>query len=178
MLFTGTFEHAIDAKQRLAIPSEVRDSIRPEVDGQSMYAVIGQGLPPPPPEVGQGVQHGTGGGTTSGTTSGGSKALCLYTEQGFKQRADELDHSELPPDEVLTYERMMFPLARKVEIDKQGRVRLPENLLKLAELDKDVVLLGVKDHLEIHDRNRWNAYLTQMLTQRPELLRNPRQLMK
>lgn len=167
MLFTGTFEHAIDAKQRLAIPSEVRDSIRPEVDGQSMYAVIGQGLPPPPPEVQDG-----------GQPAGSSKALCLYTEQGFKQRADELDHSELHPDEVLTYERMMFPLARKVEIDKQGRVRLPENLLKLAELDKDVVLLGVKDHLEIHDRNRWNAYLTQMLTQRPELLRNPRQLMK
>lgn len=167
MLFTGTFEHAIDAKQRLAIPSEVRDRIKPETDGEALYVTVGQGLPP---EV--------AAQTTGDGQPGGSKALCLYTERGFEQRAEQLDHSELPSDEVLVFERMMFPLARRVEIDKQGRVRLPEALLKLAGLDKDVVLIGVKDHLEIHDRSHWNAYLTHMLTQRPELLRNPRQLMK
>jgi MraZ protein len=166
LLFTGTFEHAIDAKQRLAIPSEVRDRINPEADGEALYAMIGQGLPIAVTDDGE------------QQTGSGSKALCLYTERGFEQRAEQLDHSELPSDDVLMYERMMFPLARRVDLDKQGRVRLPETLLKLAELDKDVVLIGVKDHLEIHDRARWNAYLTQMLNQRPELLRNPRQLMK
>lgn len=148
MLFTGTYEHAIDAKQRLAIPAEVRDRLRPDVDGEAFYAVVSEG-----------------------------PTLCLYTERGFEKRAAELDESNLPPEEVLEYERFFFPLARRVELDKQGRVRVPESLLKMTKLSRDVVLIGVKDHLEILDRDAYYEHMSRMLEERPGLLMNPRRVM-
>ena len=148
LLFTGTYEHAIDAKQRLAIPSEIRDRLDPQRDGAGLYAVLAEG-----------------------------PTLCLYTESAFEKRAEQLDHSPLPPEQVLEYERFFFSLARRVEIDRQGRIRLPEQLLRMTDLERDVVLIGVKDHLEIHDREKWYDRMKQMLEQRQDLLMNPRRAM-
>lgn len=151
MVFTGTYEHSIDAKNRLAIPSDVRALLQSRIDrDQSTYLYV---------------------------TLGEGQALCLYTEEGFEQRAEELDHSELDPDQLLTYERLMFSLARRVELDKQGRVRLPDNLLTKAGLGSDVVLLGVKDHLEVRDRVVWQEHVQQMLELQPQILMNPRRAM-
>lgn len=149
MLFVGQYEHSIDAKHRLAIPSEVRQRLDPQRDGQALYVAIQQG-----------------------------PTLCLYTEQDFEKRAEQLDHSERSPEEVLLYEQMFFSLAQRLEIDAQGRVRLPEKLLELAGLKRDVVLLGVKDHLEIHDRDAWQQKMERVLHERPDLLMNPRQAMR
>lgn len=155
MVFTGTFEHSIDAKNRLAIPAEIRaalgQSASPVAQDQAvyLYVMLGEG-----------------------------QALCLYTEAGFEQRATELDDSELDADELLAYERLMFSLARRVEMDKQGRVRLPENLLKMSELTADVVLIGVKDHLEIRDRAAWQTYVRETLAKQPQILMNPRRAMR
>lgn len=154
MVFTGTYEHTIDAKNRLAIPSEIRSQIQ-------RSAGVGDGEP-----------------VCVYVTLGESQALCLYTEAGFEQRADELDRSELDPAQLLEYERVFFSLARRVEIDRQGRVRLPENLLKQSHLETEVVLLGVKDHLEVRDRKSWQEYVEQILRGQPGVLRNPRQAMR
>ncbi len=147
MLFVGTFEHAIDAKHRLAIPAEIRERLDPERDGRGFYASIAEG-----------------------------PTLCLYTQRSFEKRAEQLDASPLPADQVLEYEQVFYSLARPVDLDKQGRIRLPDSLLKMAGLGRDVVLIGVKDHLEIHDREQWTNHMTQTLAQRPELLMNPRRI--
>lgn len=153
MVFTGTYEHTIDSKSRLAIPAEVRAQLQREAAGTEIppcfYVTLGEG----------------------GT-------LNLYTEAGFEQRARELDDSELEPTQLLAYERLLFSLAQRVEMDKQGRVRLPESLLKRTELGTDVVLLGVKDRLEIRDRAAWHSYVEQLLKAQPDLLMNPRQAMR
>lgn len=152
MVFTGTYEHSIDAKNRLAIPSDVRSLLNSTADqsqGTYLYITLGEG-----------------------------QALCLYTQQGFEQRADELDQSELDPDQLLAYERLMFSLAKRVEVDKQGRIRLPENLVQMAKLESDVVLIGVKDHMEIRDREAWQTHVKQILDLQPQILMNPRRAMK
>jgi len=154
LVFVGTYEHAIDAKNRLAIPAEIRAQL-----GQADSSV-------PQPQVFLYVTLGEDG------------AMCLYTEQGFEQRAAELDHSSLEAQELLEYERLMFSLARRVELDRQGRVRLPENLIAMAGLKTEVVLLGVKDHLEIRDRSAWQDHVRKMLAERPTILMNPRRAMR
>lgn len=151
MVFTGTYEHSIDAKNRLAIPADIRSLLQEHSDNKEsiyLYVTLGEG-----------------------------QALCLYTENGFEHRASELDHSELDKSELLAYEQMMFSLARRVEIDKQGRIRLPEHLLKMTDLDTDIVVIGVKDHLEIHNRQRWQTHVQQMMSLNPKILMNPRRAM-
>lgn len=147
LLFTGSYDRTIDAKQRLAIPSDVREELQREQAGATLYAVVLQG-----------------------------PTLCLYTEADFRKRADQLDDSTRPPQEILQFEQVFFASTRRVEIDKQGRIRLPEQLMSMAELKTDVVLIGVKDHLEVHDRQRWTEQLQQMLSDRPELMMNPRMM--
>jgi MraZ protein len=154
VVFTGTYEHAIDAKNRLAIPAELRGQIQRE-------AGTGEGEP---------VQLYV--------TLTEGRALALYPEAAFEQRARELDNSALEADQLLNYERLLFSLAKRVEIDKQGRVRLPENLMQRTGLGSDVVLLGVKDHLEVRDRQSWLDYVEKMLDQNPDLLMNPRRAMR
>lgn len=155
LVFTGTYEHTIDAKQRLAIPAEIRSQIKREHEA-------GGGKGDPPLYV----------------TLGEQGALCLYTESGFEKRAEALDDSPMDSDNLLTYERLFFSLSRRVELDTQGRVRLPEQLLGRTRLGSDVVLIGVKDHVEVRDREEWNQQVERILNEQPGLLMNPRRAMK
>jgi len=148
MLFVGTYEHSIDAKKRLAIPSPIRQRLVKAEAGEAMYAVVQDGV------------------------------LCLYTEAQFEKRAEQLETSDWPMDELLAYEQTVFPEAEWLEFDKQGRVRLPERILTEASLDKEVTVVGVKDHLQVHDRGAWNARREQMQAARPKLKTNPRRALQ
>lgn len=154
MVLTGTFEHTIDAKHRVAIPAEMRGQIQ-RAAGQTddepirLYVTLGE--------------EGT---------------LVLYTEQEFSKRAEQLDDADMDDDELLRYERLIFSLARSVETDRQGRIRLPEQLLQYVELDSEVVLIGVKDHIEIRNRASWTDEVSQLLKNRPDLVMNPRRAMR
>lgn len=111
-------------------------------------------------------------------TLGKDGTLCLYTEKGYEQRADELDHSEMDADELLEYERVFYALSRSVELDKHGRVTLPSDLLARTGLGSEVVLIGVKDHLEVRDRKAWYEHLENKLKDQPDILMNPRLAMR
>ena len=148
MLFVGYHEHSVDAKQRLAIPSEVRRRLDRAGQGDAVYAVLQEGV------------------------------LCFYPEQVFEKLAEQLDNSELSPDEVLRYERVFFANAAFLELDKQGRVRLPERMLTRVGLDRDVIIAGAKDHLEVHPREAWMAENEQLMDEQPEMMKSPRRLMR
>jgi len=151
LVFTGEYEHTIDAKNRLAIPSQIRDPLR-KAGGSGVLVIY--------------------------VTLGERRSLCLYDEAGFEQRAQELRDSDIDPDQLLAYEALWFSLARRVEVDSAGRLRLPENLLSRAGLGRQVVLLGMNDHMEIRDRDEWNAYVDQILSQQQQILMNPRRMRK
>lgn len=157
MVFTGTYEHTIDAKNRLAVPSDIRSQI-----------------------LGEAARDGKGGDSPVFVyiTLGEDQSLNLYTEARFEQRSAELDRSELPADKLLEYEQVMYSLTARVEIDQQGRVRLPEHLLERSGLKSEVTLIGVKDHLQIRDRRQWRERLEKVLSENRSLLMNPRRAMK
>lgn len=154
MVFTGTYDHTIDPKNRLAIPAELRAQIKRSAKAESGDSVLLY------------------------VTLGTDRSLCLYTEKGFNQRAKELDHSEMDPHELLEYERVFYSLSKSVELDKQGRVTLPGDLLSRSGLGTEVVLIGVKDHIQVLDRKAWNQQLDQVLKDRPEIMMNPRIAMR
>lgn len=51
-----------------------------------------------------------------------------------------------------------FANSHEAELDSAGRVAMPAKLLAHAGLDKEVVVTGIGDHLQIWDRQRWDAY--------------------
>ena len=59
-------------------------------------------------------------------------------------------------------QRHFFSGAAEAELDKQGRIMIPATLLRYAGLQRDVVVAGVHDHLEIWDRDTWRRELNEV----------------
>jgi MraZ protein len=55
--------------------------------------------------------------------------------------------------------RFFFAGAADSELDKNGRVLVPPALARHARLDRDILVAGVYDHLEIWDRSAWAEHL-------------------
>jgi len=186
VVFTGAFEHAIDAKNRIAVPAEIRALLLPSARAARPTSPSGGGAGPDDTAASDSSDSEGGRGGAAGevdrvplyvTLLEGLDGLAIYTETQFHKRAEQLEESELDADEVLEYELALYTQTRRVEMDKQGRIRLPAELLDLTPLESEVVLLGVKDHLEIRDRATWKARMTEMLAKR-RLLGNPRRKLR
>ena len=72
--------------------------------------------------------------------------------------------AELDPlsQEARRMQRFFFSGAIEAELDKQGRVMIPAALIKHGGLGRDVVVAGVRDHLEIWDRAAWHKELKEV----------------
>lgn len=92
-------------------------------------------------------------------TPGPDKCLWLYTQNELEALAGRMDGVPATDGEGRVFRRLYFAQTESVEIDKSGRLLIPERLVQFASLDKEVVLLGVRDHLELWDMKRWKKYL-------------------
>jgi len=142
VLFTGHFEHTIDAKHRLAIPADIRNQWVAEQHGAAWYAT---------PWVGSVIR--------------------LYTEADFKARASEHMLGLTPDADHAELLSTLFGLSSRLEPDSAGRIRISQELLELVELNSEIVLVGCGEWLEIQDRAQWRASQKDRLKQIPELMK-------
>ena len=85
------------------------------------------------------------------------KNVDVYPLESWKAnvaRIADLD-SFLPESREI--KRHVFASAAVTELDAQGRVLVPQQLLEHAELGREVVVAGVHDHIEVWDREKWRA---------------------
>jgi len=94
-------------------------------------------------------------------TPGQDKCLLLYTQAGLEQFAAKLDQSPATDAEARVFRRLYFAQAEAVDVDRAGRILIAERLSQFAQLQHEVVLIGVRDHLEIWDAAHWQQYLTE-----------------
>jgi MraZ protein len=76
--------------------------------------------------------------------------------------AKELEGLDPFSAEARQLSRFIFSGAADAEPDRQGRIALPAALVNHAKLGKEVVVAGVRDHVEIWDRASWRAHLEQV----------------
>lgn len=120
MLCTGEFELAIDPKNRLSIPASIRSSMDPVQDGTRFFVVPG-------------ALNGT---------------LNLVADQYFTREYAKKILSSIPPGEKRAFVQFYFyAKAVPVDIDKQGRIVLPQRSLDHAGISRQVILTGAYDHL-------------------------------
>ena len=131
MLLTGSYCRSLDEKLRIAIPKRLRDA----------------------------MQCPAGGGLF--VAPGTDASLAMYTEDAFARLAERLAHASPTRQDVRAFSRLFYGQAQRVETDRQGRIRIPPELAQLAQLEKEIVLLGVQDHLELWAAARWQSYRTE-----------------
>ena len=125
-MLLGEYEHTIDDKNRVTLPSRFRQDFAGGV-------VVTRGIDP---------------------------CLAVYTRTDW----DEFVSARLAglspfSREARQMRRYLFSAAIETEPDRQGRVTLPAPLMKYGNLERDVVVAGVQDHVEIWDRDTWRAQL-------------------
>jgi MraZ protein len=130
MLLTGSFPRLLDDKLRFAIPKPLRDAIG-SPDESILY-----------------LAPGTDG------------SLALYPEETFMRLADRVEQGSSHGRDLAAFSRLFYAQAQRIELDKQGRLRLPVELAEWAGLQKEIILLGVRDHLEVWNREQWETYLS------------------
>ena len=91
-------------------------------------------------------------------TRGLDNCLFLYTKTEWEQLAQKLAALPISQANSRAFARLMLAGAMDVEMDKQGRIVLPEYLRKFAAMKKGVVLAGLYNRLELWDEEIWKKY--------------------
>lgn len=120
-MFMGEYNHTIDAKGRLIIPSKFR-----EIPGDAF--VVTKGL---------------------------DGCLFVYDNEEWKRFEEKLRSLPITNKEARQFVRFFLAGATEAEVDKQGRILIPNVLREFAEITKDVVLVGVGSRIEIWSRERF-----------------------
>ena len=82
---------------------------------------------------------------------------CLYIYTSSQWEAVYKKLSTLPSTnkDARMFQRMMLSKAAEVDLDSQGRILIPRTLIDLAGLEKECLIVGMANHLEIWSKERW-----------------------
>lgn len=94
-------------------------------------------------------------GETFVVTKGLDGCLFVFTNEEWKKFEEKLTTLPLTNKDARRFVRFFLAGAATVDADKQGRILLPSTLREHAELEKEVVLVGVASRVEIWSKSRW-----------------------
>ena len=126
-MFMGEYNHTIDAKGRLIIPSKFREALGSEL-------VLTKGL---------------------------DGCLFVFPMKEWEAFEEKLRSLPLIDKNARKFSRFFLAGASTCELDKQGRILVPGTLREFAQMDKEVVLTGMLDRIEVWSKEQWlenNAY--------------------
>ncbi|MGF7185074.1 MraZ protein [Desulfitispora alkaliphila] len=91
-------------------------------------------------------------------TKGLDNCLFVYPMEEWKNLEQKLKSLPFTKADARAFVRFFFSGAIECEIDKQGRILISSNLRSYAKLEKDAVLLGVSNRVEIWSKAQWDTY--------------------
>ena len=121
-MFMGEYNHTIDAKGRMIVPSKFREQLGNEF-------VVTKGL---------------------------DGCLFVYPNEEWHNIEEKFRTVPLTTKDARKFSRFFFAGAATCELDKQGRILIPPVLREFADLQKDVVSVGVLNRIEIWSKEKWS----------------------
>lgn len=93
-------------------------------------------------------------------THGLDRCLALFAPKDWRLHLDKLQKLPLGQADARMLTRFVVGGAMEVEVDKAGRILIPDYQKNFAELKTDVVFVGLEDRVEIWDKALWQEYKT------------------
>ena len=84
------------------------------------------------------------------------ECLYVFSNEEFEEFSDKLNELSFTNEDAQIIERELYTNAVDVSADKQGRALIPQKLRSFAKIDKEVSIVGVRNHIEIWDKEKWN----------------------
>src|SRR5882724_3574277 len=91
-------------------------------------------------------------------TPGSDQSLWVFTKDELERFSAKLDQTPATDAQSRVFRLLFYAQMEGVDLDRTGRILIPDRLVQFAGLEHEVVLLGVRDHLEVWDAQRWQAY--------------------
>ena len=117
--FSGEYRFTLDAKKRISIPSGIRKMLPPESEGSMVF------------------------------TRGFEGCVYVYPNDEWKRLTQKLNSLDSFNVKVRDFIRMFVGPAFKTIMDNQGRVLLPDYILEMAKIEKDILLIGSLNKWEL-----------------------------
>jgi MraZ protein len=122
----GEYQHSIDEKGRMIIPSKFREEL----------------------------------GTEFILTRGLDQCVFGYPLSEWKVIEEKLKSLPFTKKDARAFTRFFFSGAAECQLDKQGRVNIASPLRDYAKLEKDCVVIGVSNRIEIWSKSIWEEYFS------------------
>ncbi|MFV0380539.1 MAG: division/cell wall cluster transcriptional repressor MraZ [Anaerorhabdus sp.] len=94
-------------------------------------------------------------------TKGLDGCLTVYTAVQWSALLEQLQRLPSTKRESRLYIRSLTAKATECEFDNQGRIKIPPYLLDEGKINKDCIIVGVADHIEIWNPDTWEGYCKQ-----------------
>ena len=124
-MFRGSFEHTVDSKGRVSIPSRFREIIAERYDGRMVLAMDYD------------------------------RCVTVHPLEEWERFEEKVKALPSMQKEVKDFLRFVLSSAAECELDKQGRILIPPALRARAGITKNVLLVGIINKIEIWDSALW-----------------------
>jgi MraZ protein len=128
IMFIGEYNHTLDDKKRLSLPSKFRK------------------------ELGTGVV----------ITHGLDHCLFVYSKAEWKKFVEKLQTLSMGQADSRSFTRFILGSAVEAEVDKAGRVLIPDFLKDFAKLGSKVVVAGIGNRVELWNEKSWKSYQAEL----------------
>ncbi|HEV8343282.1 MAG TPA: division/cell wall cluster transcriptional repressor MraZ [Candidatus Binatia bacterium] len=145
-MFRGSFEHTLDTKGRLSIPSKFRDVLLGKGDDRVIMTNF--------------VLEGT-------------RCLDVYPLEEWQRLEEEIRKKPRFDRRMVSFQNYYLGGASECVVDKQGRILIPPLLRQYANLKRDVVWVSALDKFRVWDQEAWKkvfAEAEEKLMQDPDFL--------
>jgi MraZ protein len=127
-VFRGRFEHTIDEKGRLSIPSKFRELLSAKGENELVLTDF-------------------------------DSCLTAYPKDEWRVLEEKMKQLSMIQKDVRNFLRLFYSSATEVPLDPQGRILIPPQMRERAQLDREVVLLGLLNKIEIWDKESWEDFM-------------------
>lgn len=128
MVFRGRFEHTIDEKGRLSIPSKFRETLSVRGENELILTDF-------------------------------DSCLTAYPREEWRELEEKMKKLSMIQKDVRNFLRLFYSSATEAPLDSQGRILIPPQMRERAKLDREVVLLGLLNKIEIWDKKSWQEFI-------------------
>lgn len=134
-MFQGRFEHNLDDKGRMAVPS----SFRKKLGGEDQEATV--------------------------VVTISDQCLAAYPLAEWDVKLSQIAKLNQLDPRVMAFKRIFVGCAQECPVDKAGRILVPADLRRDAGIDRAAVVVGQIDKFEIWSQERWNRNFAQLTDQ-------------
>jgi len=127
-MFYGEYEHRLDKKGRIIIPSKFRETSKEHYVEKFFI------------------------------TRGLDTCLFMFPEEEWKSQEVRFKNLSFTKREARKFNRLFFSGAVESVPDKQGRILIPTYLKNYADIKKDIVLIGVSNRIEVWSKEKWHEF--------------------